>query len=287
MAAGCLPVVVANQLAGAFASRVPYARFWLRVEQQTFIENPRALIERLRAMPASEVAERRARMLRHLADVAYQLEQTGGMHRPRLEPEAVGMPRARGVAEAEAAIPRPTPGGEGASEDGTARARLLALARGLEQGLLTSVEYADRRARVLDDLVAVRRLGEQTPPALPSRTAEGAPGRGASRLATNFLRAVDEGCLQGAATSVLGHYPARHPYAADDKWGLNCSCLLTPPSFFWCAGQRCTGEAARMKLWTRGRVPTEACRCLHCATLCPTDEETASALAKKAAKGGR
>ena len=103
-----------------------------------------------------------------------------------------------------------------------------------------------------------------------------ASGRGASRLATNFLRAADEACLRGAETSLLGHYPSRHPYAADDKWGLNCSCLIAPPKFFWCAGHHCTGPTLRTKLWVRGHVPTDTCRCLHCATLCPTEDEIAS-----------
>ena len=71
MSAGCIPVVVANQLSGAFASLVPYNKFLVRVEQSTFIQNPTGLIARLKAMPLSEVAERRAKMLRHVADVTY------------------------------------------------------------------------------------------------------------------------------------------------------------------------------------------------------------------------
>ena len=39
MSAGCVPVVIANQLSGAFASQIPYSRFWIRVEQSTFMAN--------------------------------------------------------------------------------------------------------------------------------------------------------------------------------------------------------------------------------------------------------
>ena len=38
MSAGCIPVVVANQLSGAFASLVPYSKFLVRIEQSTFIQ---------------------------------------------------------------------------------------------------------------------------------------------------------------------------------------------------------------------------------------------------------
>jgi hypothetical protein len=201
MSAGCIPVVIANQLAGAFASWVPYGRFWLRVEQQTFINSPLELLGRLRAMPLAEVAERRARMLRHVADVQYNQSLEDSTH---------------------AAASRSTP-----------------------------------------------------PSAALARTA--------SRLASNFLRAASESCLHGASTSMLGIYPKAHPYAADDHWGLNCSCLLNPPRFWW-GPQTGHSAASRAKLWTRGRVPTETCRCLHCSTLCPTDEETELAVETRKAK---
>jgi hypothetical protein len=157
MAAGCLPVVVANRLSGAFASHVPYGRFWIRVDEKVFVAKPTLLLELLRRIPPAEVLARRARMLRHVADVTY------------------------------------------------------------------------------------------------------GPG---SRVASNFLRAADEGCLRGITTPTLGIYPHTHKYAADDKWGLNCSCVRQPPSFFW---------ASEQTKWTRGDVPTEVCRCLHCATLCPRE----------------
>ena len=175
MAAGCVPVVVANQLSGAFASRVPYGRFWLRVEQQTFISQPLQLLARLRAIPSTDVAERRSRMLRYVADVTYN------------QPLDLGL---------------------------SAR--------------------------------------------------QGSP----SRAASNLLVAAHEGCLVGTKTQVTGVYPSTHKYAADDRWGLNCSCTKAPPRFFW-GPPHSASLAVRQKLWTRGRVPTEVCRCLHCATLCP------------------
>lgn len=82
MSAGCVPVVIANQLAGAFAWHVPYAKFWLRVEQQTFIQAPDQLLVRLRAIPSSEVRARRLVMLRYVADVTYS--------QPHLAPGATG-----------------------------------------------------------------------------------------------------------------------------------------------------------------------------------------------------
>ncbi len=44
MSAGCVPVVVANQLSGAFASHVPYGRLWLRVEQESLIKASKLLL---------------------------------------------------------------------------------------------------------------------------------------------------------------------------------------------------------------------------------------------------
>ena len=298
MAAGCVPVVVANQLSGAFASRVPYSRFWVRVEQQTFIHNPLGLLSRLRAMAPAEVAERRARMLRHVADVTYDQQLSAAA----LGAGAVGAaePLMRVGAAANASVlnehrPAPSPSkshlGDSKSHLGDSKShlgdlilaeRLLTLARGTRRAVAPA-EYASRRASILNQLVRARQLGEASAPA-PSAVLHLPPtasGRGASRLATNFLRAADEACLRGAETSLLGHYPSRHPYAADDKWGLNCSCLIAPPKFFWCAGHHCTGPTLRTKLWVRGHVPTDTCRCLHCATLCPTEDEIASKQANK------
>ena len=292
MAAGCVPVVIANQLAGAFASRVPYSRFWVRVEQQTFINNPLALLNRLRAISQAEIADRRARMLRHVADVTYDQQLTAAVT------AAAAARAAAAAAEPDMAVSRSRrPAGGTAHKSvavGSTRDLLHTLAHLRNEGAVTSLEYASRRASVLEAFVGARRLSE-TDAVTPSVTSSAAypltpltaPGRGTSRLATNLLRSADEACMRGAETSQLGNYPLRHPYAGDDKWGLNCSCLLTPPKFFWCAGHACTGPKARTQLWTRGRVPTETCRCLHCATLCPTEEETISIVESKQAKGGK
>lgn len=217
MSAGCLPVVVANQLSGAFSSRVAYSSFWVRVEQSTFIANPRALLARLRAMPQSEVAERRSRMLRFVPDVTY--EQT---------------PRGHASDRAAAAAP---PSGKP----------------------LPSIMRSGRERLVSSRLVS-------------------------SRLVSNLLRAAETGCLMGTPTPTTGVYPPWHKYAGDDRWGLNCSCTQKAPTFFW--GPKQSGSHAnRAKLWTRGRVPTEVCRCLHCATLCPEDEANVGAGASDAAGG--
>ena len=331
MAAGCVPVVVANQLSGAFASRVPYSRFWVRVEQQTFIHNPLGLLSRLRAMAPAEVAERRARMLRHVADVTYDQQLSSQLSRhvadvtydqqlssqlssqlsrhvadetydQQLSAAALGAgamgaaePLMRVGAAANASVldahrteSSPTKSHLGDTKshlgDHGLAERMLTLAR-LRDGeaVASPAEYASRRASSLSQRVSARLLGEASAPA-PSAVLHLPPtasGRGASRLATNFLRAADEACMRGAQTSILGHYPSRHPYAADDKWALNCSCLLAPPKFFWCAGHHCTGPTLRTKLWVRGHVPTDTCRCLHCATLCPTEDEIASKQANK------
>ena len=191
MSAGCIPVVVANQLSGAFASHVPYGRMWIRVEQDAFQRDPMQLIARLRAIPYAEVVERRAKVLKYVADVTYDQGDGGG---------------------------------------------------------------------------PVQRV--------------------ASRLASNLLRAADSGCLRGTATPITGIYPRSHKYAADDKWGLNCSCTETPPRFFWGANHA-SGASTRSSLWTRGKVPTEVCRCLHCATLCPSRARKASADQPSSAKSSK
>ena len=322
MAAGCVPVVVANQLSGAFASRVPYSRFWVRVEQQTFIHNPLGLLSRLRAMAPAEVAERRARMLRHVADVTYDQQLSAAALGAGAVGAAEPLMRVGAAANASVLDEHRTESSPTKSHLGDTKShlgdlglaeRMLTLARLHDEGDVAPAEYASRRASILgqrvsaahysavptahysasilSQRVSARQLGEASAPApsavlpLPPTTAlllpPTASGRGASRLATNFLRAADEACMRGAETSLLGHYPSRHPYAADDKWALNCSCLLAPPKFFWCAGHHCTGPTLRTKLWVRGNVPTDTCRCLHCATLCPTEDEIASKQANK------
>ena len=199
MSAGCVPVVIANQLSGAFASRVPYSRFWLRVEQSAFIASPLALLARLRAIPQAEVAERRSRMLKYVPDVTYDQ-----------------WPRA------------------GRADD----------------------ENHATAAQSTSQLAPSHPRAERLAP---------------SRLVTNLLRAAESGCLLGTPTSATDIYPRWHKYASDDRWGVNCSCTASAPTFFW--GPKQSGSHAnRAKLWTRGRVPTEVCRCLHCATLCPLAE---------------
>lgn len=218
ISAGCVPVVVANQLSGAFASLVPYPRFWLRVEQQAFISNPFDVVRKLRAIPLSDVLERRARMLRYVADVTYEQPV------PPLSPQLSLPP--------------------------------------LESPI--SPGRAPEVAQQLKGRSAQHNTG-----------GHGHSHGATSRLATNLLLAAYSGCVRGVETSTTGVYPPEHPYARDDRWGLNCSCTLAPPRFFHGGGphgsahQHALSTAARNKLWTRGRVPTEVCRCLHCATLCP------------------
>ena len=71
VAALCIPVVVANQLSGAFASYVPWERLWLRAEQQAFISRPRELLARLRGISPATRLRLRQRLLHHRADVIY------------------------------------------------------------------------------------------------------------------------------------------------------------------------------------------------------------------------
>eukprot|EP00966_Prymnesium_polylepis_P018186 419568-Prymnesium_polylepis.1 len=74
IAAGCVPVVISNQLSGAFASTVPYGQMWLRVEEAAFRANPRALLPRLRALSDEQLEARRAQMR---ACVAVAPDRTG------------------------------------------------------------------------------------------------------------------------------------------------------------------------------------------------------------------
>ena len=72
IAAGCIPVVVADRLSGAFASLVGYQRFWLRVSEHAFLrDNSTAWLAALRALPAAEVHARRRRVMAARADVVY------------------------------------------------------------------------------------------------------------------------------------------------------------------------------------------------------------------------
>jgi len=165
IAAGCVPVVIANQLSGAFASHVPYHQLWLRVEESAFRAAPYALLGRLRALTDSQLQARRAQMRAYAADVLYD-------------------------------VPR-------------------------------------------------------------------------SRVAHNFLRVATTGCVRATPTSLLAIYPPSHKYSHDRNYGVNCSCVRRPPRFWWHAANH-----PRQLYSGRGRVPTELCRCLHCATLCPHETNT-------------
>ena len=71
IAAGCIPVVVANQLAGAFASHVPYERFVLRAEHKAFVQNPELLLERLSLIDQPAILSMRRALDAYAADVIY------------------------------------------------------------------------------------------------------------------------------------------------------------------------------------------------------------------------
>eukprot|EP00908_Phaeocystis_cordata_P027405 Transcript_9970.p2 GENE.Transcript_9970~~Transcript_9970.p2 ORF type:complete len:457 (-),score=156.64 Transcript_9970:30-1400(-) len=159
IAALCIPVVIANQLSGAFASYVPYDRLWLRVEQDAFVRQPLELLPRLRAVPLAARARMRRALLAHRADVVY------------------------------------------------------AAAR--------------------------------------------------SRVAAHFLRAAYHGCVAPRPTRRLGAFPPGHKYGdAEDRWKTGCSCVATPPRYWW-------ADPRRPPRWHKGNWPTELCRCLHCSVLCP------------------
>ena len=69
MAAACVPVIVSDDWSGAtlpFHELIPWEVFVVRVSERDWNENPRATLERLREMPARELAERQ-RMVRQFA----------------------------------------------------------------------------------------------------------------------------------------------------------------------------------------------------------------------------
>ena len=76
IAAGCLPVVVADPFTGAFPQQAMYERFWVKVPHEAFIKEPASLLRMLRAMPAAEVAARQRAMAAHRADVLYDVPRT-------------------------------------------------------------------------------------------------------------------------------------------------------------------------------------------------------------------
>tara|TARA_B110001469_G_C9384741_1_gene199125 strand:+ start:95 stop:511 length:417 start_codon:yes stop_codon:yes gene_type:complete len=76
IAAGCLPVVVADPFTGAFPLQAKYDTFWVKAPQEAFIRDPASLLRTLRAMPAAEVAARQRAMAAHRADVLYDVVGT-------------------------------------------------------------------------------------------------------------------------------------------------------------------------------------------------------------------
>ena len=65
IAAGCLPVVVADPLKGAFAAAADYESFWVKVPMRVFVGDPAALVRQLRAMPVAEVAAKQRALAAH------------------------------------------------------------------------------------------------------------------------------------------------------------------------------------------------------------------------------
>ena len=63
IASGCLPIVIADELRGAFPTHARYEDFWLRVTMKDFVRHPEKLLHQLRAIPKHEVLRGR-RMLR-------------------------------------------------------------------------------------------------------------------------------------------------------------------------------------------------------------------------------
>ena len=76
VAAGCLPVVLADPFTGAFPLQAMYDTFWVKAPQEAFIKDPASLLRTLRAMPAAEVAARQRAMAAHRADVLYDVVGT-------------------------------------------------------------------------------------------------------------------------------------------------------------------------------------------------------------------
>ena len=74
IAAGCLPIVLADELKGAFATRANYETFWMRVSMKSFISRPEQLLARLRSISPAEVQRRQQRLESHRADLIYDLE---------------------------------------------------------------------------------------------------------------------------------------------------------------------------------------------------------------------
>lgn len=74
IASGCLPVVLADELHGAFPSRAKYDTFWIKLPMRDFVRRPEHLLAHLRSLPPKEVAERQRRLAERRRDVLYDLE---------------------------------------------------------------------------------------------------------------------------------------------------------------------------------------------------------------------
>ena len=73
IAAGCLPIVLCDQLVGAFAASARYETFWIKFPTRTFQKSPRSLLELVRTLSsnATEMARRQAALASARADVLY------------------------------------------------------------------------------------------------------------------------------------------------------------------------------------------------------------------------
>lgn len=71
IAAGCIPVVVADECRGAFSGKVRYEDWWVRVHQRDFIRHPERILAMLRSMSHADVRRRQQLLRLHAADVLY------------------------------------------------------------------------------------------------------------------------------------------------------------------------------------------------------------------------
>lgn len=78
VAAGCLPVVLCDQLQGAFPGAVDYSAFWLKVPVKAFLAQPASLLHTLRALTANatEMGRRQRALSRARADLLYDLPES-------------------------------------------------------------------------------------------------------------------------------------------------------------------------------------------------------------------
>ena len=71
VAAGCIPVIVADELRGAFPSTVPWESFWVRVSMNGFARHPEHVLDLLRGMEPSAIRRLQQELAAHRADVLY------------------------------------------------------------------------------------------------------------------------------------------------------------------------------------------------------------------------